>query len=100
MGSHLCGHIGFLFEQVVNVLAVHYVAFVVNEVACLDIFPQRCVVSERSCSVRSFVSEVVPRPGRYCLGMRHQGHGQPPLSCMVAIRTLYRDVSMQNNFME
>jgi hypothetical protein len=45
MGSHLCGHIGFLFEQVVNVLAVHYVAFVVNEVACLDDFsPALCGV--------------------------------------------------------
>jgi hypothetical protein len=36
--SHLCGYIGFLFEQVVDDLAVHHVAFVVNEVACLDNF--------------------------------------------------------------
>ena len=45
MGSHLCGHIGFLFEQVVDILAVHYVAFVVNEVVCLDnLSPALCGV--------------------------------------------------------
>jgi hypothetical protein len=43
--SHLCGHIGFLLEQVVDVLAVHYIAFVVNEVVCLDdFFPTFCGV--------------------------------------------------------
>jgi hypothetical protein len=45
MASHLCGHIGFLLEQVVNDLAVHYIAFVVNEVARLDdFFPAFCGV--------------------------------------------------------
>ena len=43
--SHLCGHIGFLLEQVVNVFAVHYIAFVVNEVTHLDdFFPMLCGV--------------------------------------------------------
>ena len=43
--SHLCGHIGFLLEQGVNFLAVHYIAFVVNEVTYLDdFFPMLCGV--------------------------------------------------------
>ena len=43
--AHLCGHIGFRFEQVINVLVVHYTTFVVNEVMCLDKFsPALCGV--------------------------------------------------------
>ena len=45
--AHLCGHIGFRFEQVINVLVVHYTTFVVNEVMCLDkYFPALCGVVE------------------------------------------------------
>jgi hypothetical protein len=45
IAAHLCGHIGFLFEQVINVLVVHYTSLVVNEVMCLDnSFPALCGV--------------------------------------------------------
>ena len=45
--AHLCGHIGFLCEQVINVLVVYYTTLVVNEVMCLDkYFPALCGVVE------------------------------------------------------